>query len=235
MRASSSREPVQQPDSRSKIWSPRPDPWLRRHMLPWASLIGATLSLLLVGGLVACERSSETLSSASKPVEAGQPTSGLSMRDESVAGLSLRIPEAWTSEPPATPMRVAQYRVPGPDGDAQLLVFRFPGGAGTADANITRWVGQFSQPDGSATKDHAQVQRTRSDALSLTRLDVSGSYSGQQMPGAPPQPAIADGRLLALIVEGSGDPYFFKLLGPAGTVGKWTEAWGRMVDSIHEE
>ena len=46
-------------------------------------------------------------------------------------------------------MRVAQYGLPGPAGEATLGIFFFgPGQGGSVEANIERWFGQFKQEDG---------------------------------------------------------------------------------------
>jgi len=52
------------------------------------------------------------------------------------------------------------------------------------------------------------------------------------MPGAPAQGPFPDARLLALVVEGSGDPYYFKLLGPTPVIDRWESAWTELVTSI---
>lgn len=156
-------------------------------------------------------------------------------RVEQVAGLRFEVPEAWVAEPPQSQMRVAQYRLPGPGGAAELVLFRFPGGGGSADANVARWIGQLTQPDGSSSTDRAKVQTAEQDGLTLTRLDLRGQFEGQQMPGAPAQPPIEEARLLALIVEGSGDPYYFKVVGAAATLDPWSDAWNAFTESIAAE
>jgi len=156
-------------------------------------------------------------------------------RTERVAGLTFEVPAPWSSRPPRSSMRLAEFAVPGPAGEADLTVFRFPGGGGTAQANVARWVGQFEQPDGVPSMDRAVVEAAEQGGLTLTRVDISGRYEGTQMPGAPAQPPLEDGRLLALIVEGSGDPYFFKLQGPAPTVATWVEAWKALTQSVAAE
>ena len=192
--------------------------------------LGALGALLLAcGGSPQGGGASDSASVDAAPASAG------AARVENLAGLRFEIPEGWASQQPSTSMRLAEYRVSGPGGDAELVVFRFPGGGGSADANVSRWVSQFSQPDGSDSGDRAVVQRAENAGLKLTRLDVRGSYQGQQMPGAPAQPAIADARLLALVVEGTGDPYFFKLLGPADAVAPWTDAWDVMTQSMTQQ
>jgi hypothetical protein len=130
-------------------------------------------------------------------------------------------------------MRLAELILPGPGGDASLKVYRFPGGGGTAEANINRWVGQMVQADGSDSRDQAIVDEAERDELKFTRLDVSGSFSGQRMPGAPAIAPIEDARMLTLVIEGSGKPFFFKLVGPKETVDMWADAFTKMAESAH--
>src|SRR5215510_5307663 len=65
-------------------------------------------------------------------------------------GTSVRwkAPAGWIAETPSSPMRKAQYRVPGPGGDGECAVFYFgPGQGGDPMANAQRWAGQFKHPD----------------------------------------------------------------------------------------
>ena len=152
----------------------------------------------------------------------------------SVGGLSFPTPAEWQQRPPSSQMRLAEYVVPGSGGEASLVIFRFPGG-GSAQANIDRWVGQFEgAADSNGGSGPAIVTQER-DGLRLTSLDVSGNYAGAQMPGAPPQPPLAGARLLALVVEGKGDPFFLKLQGPGPTIAEWTDEWAKIVAAIRVE
>src|SRR5262245_10812734 len=57
------------------------------------------------------------------------------------------VPESWKVRPTTSGMRVAEWTIPGPDGDAELVVYHFgAGGAGSVEANLDRWVGQFEEP-----------------------------------------------------------------------------------------
>jgi hypothetical protein len=188
----------------------------------WA-LLGACALALCLGACGGQERTPST----------GSVAAGGSERIR-IPGLSFAVPEGWQSQEPQTSMRLAEYTVPGPGGEASLVIYRFPGG-GSAQANVERWIGQFQGASGADARASAQVQSSQRDGLTLTSLDVSGSYEGQQMPGAPAQPGIANARLLALVVEGSDDPYFFKLLGPAETVSQWAPAWAELTGSVTQE
>ena len=155
------------------------------------------------------------------------------LTDISVAGLSFSVPSQWDRQPPANRMRIDQYDVPGPGGGASLGVFRFPGGGGSAQANIDRWVSQFDQPDGKPSKEVAKIESTTEGELTITTVSVTGTYQGaMSMRGQRTAKPLEDAQLLAAIVSGSGDPYFFKLSGPAKTVGVWSDQWAAMVGSF---
>jgi hypothetical protein len=182
------------------------------------------LATLLAFLPVACKDSN----APSTPVSAGASTQA------NLGGLSFPTPAEWQSRQPSSSMRLAEYGVPGSGGEASLVIFRFPGG-GSAQANIDRWVGQFQGAEQSNGGKGPAIQTFERDGLVLTSLDVTGNYEGAQMPGAPAQPPIDDARLLALVVEGKGDPYFLKLQGPGATIGEWADAWAAIVASIRAE
>lgn len=170
---------------------------------------------------------------APEPSEAREIEPSAETTAITVEGLTFSIPSQWERQPPANRMRIDQYDVPGPGGGASLGVFRFPGGGGSAQANIDRWVGQFDQLDGRASKDVAEVSSKTVGSLTITTVSISGTYQGTMgMRGGQSAQAKTDAQLLAFIVEGSGNPFFFKLSGPKTTVGLWTKQWSAMGDSF---
>jgi hypothetical protein len=137
------------------------------------------------------------------------------------AGLRYKVGTDWVRVPAPSDMRAAQYRVPGADGtegkDAELVIFFFgEGQGGDAEANLERWYGQFTQPDGSASRDKAVVTIRTVNDLKVTAVDLSGTYTAMR-PGGVSQPAT-DQRMLAAVVEGEGGPWFVRLVGPVETV-----------------
>lgn len=153
------------------------------------------------------------------------------VRTEVVDGLALQVPEEWTLETPAnTSMRKAEFVLPGPGGDVRLIVYRFAGGAGGFTANIERWKGQMTAAAGV----EPTIAEREVGGLKLASIDVAGRFAGQSMPGAPPQPAIDDARLLAVAIEssGGGDPWYLKLVGAKGTVDVWAPAWEVLLGSL---
>lgn len=150
------------------------------------------------------------------------------------AGLSFSPPPGWRSTPPASSMRVAQFTLPHADGDgddAELVVYYFGGSGGSVDANIQRWVGQMQQPDG---KPVTAVKRDTGhvNGLTVTLIDVSGTYVAETAPGATTHHNNAGYRLRAGVVQTSNGPYYIKLTGPQKTVAKWDKAFTDFIASM---
>jgi len=137
----------------------------------------------------------------------------------SFGGLSYQAPAAWVSEQPSSNMRLAQYKVPGPDGAeaGECALFHFPGTGGSVQANLDRWYGQFQQPDGGSSAQKATVQKFQVGTLPVTLVEVSGTYvasMGSMDPGGP-KPGY---RLVAGVVETVQGPWFLKCTGPEATM-----------------
>ncbi len=147
-------------------------------------------------------------------------------------------PVGWIEEPTASPMRVAQFRlprVPGDSEDGELVVFYFGGSGGTVEANLQRWVGQMEQPDGRSSFAVASTTAFDANGLDVTLLDVPGTYVAAVRPGAAERLDKRDFRLLAAVVETPVGPWFFKLTGPARTIARWDAAFGEFLRSARVE
>jgi hypothetical protein len=151
-------------------------------------------------------------------------------------GASLRwtTPSEWIEEPPANPMRQAQYRIPGPGGDGLCVVYYFGAGQGGGpQANAERWADQFVQPDGSSSRDLLVTESTEINGLPALIVEVKGTYreGGMMMTGAPEQ--MFPGYMLkAAIVEGPDAHWFFKFTGPEETVRANADNFQALVDSV---
>lgn len=187
------------------------------------------------GGAPAANPHAGMKGGAPKAAEPGPPRdvkpSG-EVTDETLAEFKVAVPKEWEKGQPSGMMRMAQWVVPGPGGDAELVVYRFKGGAGGVEANMNRWKGQFTPADGKSIDDVAKQDKKTVGSLTLHTLDVTGHYTAAMMPGAAEKHDKQDHRMLAAIVEGSGDPLFFKATGPAKTLDVWAEPWGTMLDSV---
>jgi hypothetical protein len=127
-------------------------------------------------------------------------------------------------------MRKAQYRVPGPGGDAEMIVFYFgPGQGGDAMANAERWAGQFAQPDGSSSVPAMKTSKSEVGGMQVLHVDVSGTYTNQMVSSEK----FPDYRLLGAVVEGPDANWFFKLTGPSATVDAAKPGFDALITSIH--
>jgi hypothetical protein len=151
------------------------------------------------------------------------------------AGLTFATPDGWRQSPPTSSMRVAEFVLPravGDGEDAQLIVYYFGGGGGSVEANMQRWIGQIRQPDGKPSSEAAKKETRKVNGLSLTLVDVSGTYIAEMSPGAGDHNNKMRFRLRAGVVETSKGPYFIKLTGPEKTVAKWEGAFDQFVNSF---
>ncbi len=169
----------------------------------------------------------EAMGASGAPMGAGMP--GPADRSRVVAttgtlvatGIGFMIPEGWQPEPPSTPMRLAQYRLAGSGGDAELTVFAFgPGQGGSPKANIERWVAQFRADESTTASQPAEVAELETGGLRIYLVKTSGTYSptamGMMGPPAEPRPNYA---LFGVVVEGGPEGLLFiKVTGPKATL-----------------
>lgn len=144
-------------------------------------------------------------------------------------GARFRLPERWQRETPSSSMRLAQARIDGPGGPAQMTAFFFgPGGGGGVDANLERWIGQV---DTAGTSDEPRREHLTRGDFAITWVEVAGTIKPSTMGVGPdvPQP---DSRLLGAVVEGAGGPWFFKVTGPAATIEAARDEFLAMLDSV---
>ena len=185
--------------------------------------------VLLTAMLTGCsgDNPAETESAPEPAVSAGPATA-------SAAGLKFEAPSTWISEAPSSSMRLAQYRLPGLEGDpedAELAVFYFGGQGGSVQANVDRWIGQFSNPDGSPVTD-PRVSERNANGVPLTIVDVRGTYHQSQGPMMAQTTAKENYRMLAVVAEGPAGPTFFKLTGPQPTVDHFEESFNSFLDTL---
>ena len=185
--------------------------------------------VLLTAMLTGCagDNPAETESAPGPAVSAGPAPA-------SAAGLRFEAPATWISEAPSSSMRLAQYRLPGLEGDpedAELAVFYFGGQGGSVQANVDRWIGQFSNPDGSPVTDPRVSQRD-ANGIPLTIVDVRGTYHQSQGPMMAQTTAKENYRMLAAVAEGPNGSSFFKLTGPQPTVDHFEESFNSFLNTL---
>ena len=166
-----------------------------------------------------------------------QPVGSSAPATQPVAGeVSYKVPEGWTVEKPSSEMRVAQYKLPKAEGDADdalLVVYYFgPGQGGTAQANIDRWINMVKQPDGSPSNDKAKTETLTVNGLQVSTVDVRGNYSGGMSQDSAPKDSKAIYRLRGAVIETPKGSYFVKLTGPEKTVNHWEQAFDEYIKSF---
>jgi len=152
--------------------------------------------------------------------------------------LTFDPPAEWIAVQVSSPMRVAQFVLPKSAGDAEdaeLAVFYFGGAGGSVEANLERWTGQMLQPDGRRSADVATTTTFMAGDLAVTTLDVPGIYAAEVRPGSGMRYHKPEFRLKAAVVETPAGPYFFRLTGPAETVGAWDESFVSLLESVRFE
>lgn len=162
----------------------------------------------------------------------GAPPSIPAPPPESGQGLIWTAPAGWTKETPSSPMRRAQYRIAGPGGPAECVVFYFgPGQGGDAASNVARWAGQFRRPDGTPVGDALKTKRIQVGDIPVTLVEVTGTYVGG-MAGGPAGPERPNYMLLGAIAEGPEAGWFFRATGPRATLQGQRAAFDRMIRSL---
>ena len=144
---------------------------------------------------------------------AGEPVAVRLLDLESV------VDGTWVHEPPASTMRLLQYRVTGvgEGNNASFVVYYFgPDQGGSKEANIERWTSQFSTAEGKPVE--PVITTSKVGELPVTLVELRGSYArslgmGQRVTAQPEQ------TLLAAIVETPQGNLFAQLHGPTATVG----------------
>jgi hypothetical protein len=145
-------------------------------------------------------------------------------------GLTWTVPSGWTTETPTSSMRRAQYRINGPGGPAECVVFYFgPGQGGEAKANVDGWVSQFQSADGKPV-DNPKTRDFKVADLAVKTVEVTGTYVGG-MGGGPSAPQ-RDAMLLGAVVQGPDANWFFRAVGPKATLEKQRSAFDRMIRSV---
>ncbi len=136
------------------------------------------------------------------------------------------------AEPPAdTPKEDA----PQPESlDGRVTVM---GAGGAVEANIERWIGQFSQADGSETKNLVPEaeRKTTIAGLEVLRVDLSGTYHDSPRPLDPTAKAVdrENYRMLAaIVVTPKLGNYFIKFYGPRPLVDDHAAEFNKMIAGL---
>ncbi len=147
----------------------------------------------------------------------------------------LDAPAAWQSKQPRTRIVEHEFAVSPAKGDEQEGRVTVMGAGGGVQANLDRWYQQFTQPDGSATKDRAKVEKRQVAGQDVTVVDISGTFMDRPAPMAPGVERSHYRMLGAIIETKKNGQHYIKFYGPERTVTENAEAFTKMVDSLKQK
>jgi hypothetical protein len=128
-------------------------------------------------------------------------------------------------------MRTAEWRIPrvAPDReDGECFVITFgKGQGGSVDDNVNRWVQQLKPTTSTLDRTTRTVH-----GMTVTRVEIAGTYTAMAMPPMPASPPRPGSRLVGEIVETPTGTWFFKLTGPDATAKAAGKELDALVDSI---
>ena len=132
--------------------------------------------------------------------------------------LHWHAPESW-KEKPAGSMRLGSYSIAGKDGEADMSIVMLAGGAGGTLPNVERWRGQVGlEPLGTEKALAAASTKVKTRAGEVLVVDFTGA---------------GNKRLLAGILPRGEESWFFKMIGPAPTVGAAKPGFLELLNSLH--
>lgn len=144
----------------------------------------------------------------------------------------LKAAPGWQRKKPQTNIIDHEFAIPkaaGDPADGRLTVM---GAGGSIEDNIQRWIGQFSQPDGSSTKERTTIKKLDVAGQEVHWVDISGTFKDQRGPFAPAVEREGYRMLSAILVTKGGGNYFIKFYGPQKTVAENEQAFREMIESL---
>jgi hypothetical protein len=152
---------------------------------------------------------------------------------QGATALSWRAPATWVAEPPSNSMRRAQYRVPGPGGEGECVVFYFgPGQGGDAPSNAERWASQFADASGQPATASMKTRTASINGMQVLFVEAAGTYQSGSMMGMGQVVAKPDWALLGAIAAGPDSNWFFKFTAPKATIEANRVAFEKMIAAL---
>jgi hypothetical protein len=163
---------------------------------------------------------------------------GLFLAGQATGSLKFTAPADWKTRTPSSSMRVAEFLLPkqaGDAADAELVIYYFGTQGGSVDANIDRWIGQMQQPDGKPSKDVAKRGEVKANGLTITTLELPGTYVAEMSPGAAEHHNSPGYRLMTAVIPTAKGAYYLKLVGPDKTVKHWSASFQTFLQGLRFE
>ena len=178
----------------------------------------------------ACSLALSAIALGQAPAEAGKQVQHIQFGQDAYR---LTVPATWNREEPKSRIIEHEFSLPAAEGDTAGVRVTMMSAGGSIQANIDRWIGQFSQPDGTATRDRAQVSEQAMAGQTVHKVDVAGTF--QDQPGGPFGPKVdrpGYRMLAAIIATQKGGNYFIKFYGPAKSVAESEASFESLLSSL---
>jgi hypothetical protein len=156
-------------------------------------------------------------------------------RDIVVGKYVTKAPESFTRQQPRSKIITYEFSVPAAEGDEQPGRLTVMSAGGTVEQNLDRWYQQFTQPDGSKTRDRARVEKKTVAGHDVHFVNIAGTYDDKPAPFAAQGVARPNYRMLGAIVALPEGNVYFKFYGPRQTIADNQEGFRKMIEELKEK
>ena len=149
---------------------------------------------------------------------------------EKIGRLQARKVSSWTRENPSSSMRVAQYSIDYAKDNGQLVAFS--GIGGSSDENINRWYKQFKPESNLSIPETSVKWDLNKGRFKIKFVYFEGTFLKSNMRMSSVTEELKDYALLAAIISGANEPYYFKMTGPKSLIKSQKSLFESFIESI---
>ena len=201
-----------------------------KYLIFSITLIVSTILSLYIYSEESKKERSVNLDANIKVLNRGEDRITLKPGYEKIGTLQARKVESWSRETPSSSMRVAQYKLDYIKGSGQLVVFS--GIGGSPDENIERWYKQFKSESNLSIAEIASKWEIVKEELNIKFVHFKGTYMKSDMRMNSVSEELKDYALLAAIISGANEPYYFKMTGPSSLIKSQKKVFESFIKSI---
>ena len=203
-----------------------------KYLIFSITLIVSTILSLYIYSEESKKERSVNLDANIKVLNRGEDRITLKPGYEKIGTLQARKVESWSRETPSSSMRVAQYKLDYIKGSGQLVVFS--GIGGSPDENIERWYKQFKSESNLSIAEIASKWEIVKEELNIKFVHFKGTYMKSDMRMNSVSEELKDYALLAAIISGANEPYYFKMTGPSSLIKSQISLFESFINSIQK-
>mgnify|MGYP001232693057 FL=1 len=203
-----------------------------KYLIFSITLIVSTILSLYIYSEESKKERSVNLDANIKVLNRGEDSITLKPGYEKIGTLQARKVESWSRETPSSSMRVAQYKIDYIKGSGQLVVFS--GIGGSPDENIERWYKQFKSESNLSIAEIASKWEIVKEKLNIKFVHFKGTYMKSDMRMNSVTEELKDYALLAAIISGANEPYYFKMTGPSSLIKSQISLFESFINSIQK-